>query len=144
MDVASDISHDQDADRSSLVAASYDDLKPCRTIYVHKRRAVITTVDFPLVYYQIEGESVVKHRSFKSSRDLFEVPSVMQSSTSPASPPSTNDSTEASTPGSPHAALNFNNFADHNPQSYDSAFSSSSSTSSASTSSNLLAAFASR
>jgi hypothetical protein len=57
-----------------LVVASIDDLTIDNLIYVRGRRAIITSLDFPLVFWRFEGETVVLHRSFMSSREMFQVP----------------------------------------------------------------------
>jgi hypothetical protein len=58
---------------ADLVAASIDDLLIDHVIYVRGRPGRIVSLDFPLVFWQFDGEEVVKHRSFNASRALFQV-----------------------------------------------------------------------
>ncbi len=53
-----------------------DDLQVDSFIYVRGRAALVVNVDYPLVFWrwQDEGDSgVVRHRSFISSKELFQV-----------------------------------------------------------------------
>jgi hypothetical protein len=62
-------------DAAKLPPAESSDLSVGRVIYVRGRRAIIDSVDFPLVFWHFDGDAagISKHRSFTDNPALFAV-----------------------------------------------------------------------
>jgi len=65
-------------DPPKFVQATTEDLKPNGTVYICGRKATITNLDFPLVYYTFDAELRERHRSFSAAPELFQVVSRSQ------------------------------------------------------------------
>jgi len=65
-----------DSSPPQLVPATLEDLGEGMKIYVHGRAATIVSVDFPLVFFVYDGDSLnlVKHRSYIANQEVFQVP----------------------------------------------------------------------
>lgn len=53
--------------------AELEDLREDEPVWVRGRKALVTMLDFPLVYYRFDGDDFDKHRSYVSSRELFQI-----------------------------------------------------------------------
>lgn len=58
---------------SRLSPAKFQQMIPEAIIYVHNKRAVVTSIDGPLVFFRFDGQDVIKHRSFMHDGPLFMV-----------------------------------------------------------------------
>lgn len=80
---------------SVLTQAETTNLVDNAVIFVRGRRAVIQSVDFPLVYWKFDGVDVIKHRSFIADRTQFQV---MKTTPVPETTPANAESSPASSP----------------------------------------------
>jgi len=56
-----------------LRGAEISDLVEGNIIYVRGHRAVCKRLEFPLVYYQFDGQNVEKHQSYNANKAIFQV-----------------------------------------------------------------------
>jgi len=57
-----------------LRQSEISDLVEGNALYVRGLRAVCKRLEFPLVYYQFDGQSVEKHQSYNANKAIFQVP----------------------------------------------------------------------
>jgi len=62
-----------DVDAFGRIQADRSHMEIGQTIFVRGKQATIVDVDFPTVFWRLEGESVVRHRNFLYSRKIFRV-----------------------------------------------------------------------
>jgi len=59
---------------TKLRQSEISDLVEGNVLYVRGQRAVCKRLEFPLVYYQFDGQSVEKHQSYNANKAIFQVP----------------------------------------------------------------------
>jgi len=66
-------------DGADLIQAKWENLSVGSTVYIREKKAEVSRLDWPLMYWVFEGEKSEKHRSFLFDTEIFKVGATKES-----------------------------------------------------------------